>query len=378
MAKSKSYLVIFLVVVFIYLIKSSLLQIIQKPLVSHSLQCKGEKSDWLEKIASYSIQDLDYTNLQLSYIDPEGSKSTCIAGWKGLPYLSYKVNESTVFSYASVTKVFTSELVLDLVRRKRINLDDKLVSFLTEINSKNLKDTRVSDISISDLLSHRAGFDSSLTPDTMVSSSPWCPYKIEILQHTILDFEPDSKNIYSNLGYCLLALVIESVYSKNYLEVSQDYYHFNSSRVSFINQSPIAYPSIPNINYSKYLNDLDFFALSSVGGLSGTSEELSQYVYSMDRQTHPNITSLPNNIRCDVKNVRSCHGFSSYEYAPNKSLTIYWRDGRLPNTSALVIMDSEGGVLAFLSASENKLSWLSTHNQLVKRIYNSFLKLYDD
>lgn len=373
MAKNKSYLLIFLVVVFIYLIKSSLLQIIQKPLVLHSLQCKGAKSDWLEKLASYSVQDLDYSNLQLSYIDSEGSKSTCIAGWEGLPYLSRKVDDNTIFSYASVTKIFTSELVLDLIRRKQISLNDKLVNFLPEINSKNLKDKRVADISISDLLSHRAGFDSHLTPDTMVSSSPWCPYKIEDLQYISLDFEPNSKNTYSNLGYCLLAQVIENIYAKNYLEVSQDYYNFNNSRVGFIKQSPIASPNIPDINYSKHLNKLDFFALSSVGGLSGTSIGLSQYVYTMNRQTYPNITSRSNNINCDVENVRSCHGFSSYEYATDKSLTIYWRDGRLPKTSALVTMDSEGGVLAFLSSSENELSWLSNHDQLVKRVYDSLL-----
>lgn len=376
MVKNKPYLLIVLVVVLIYSMKSSLLQTIQKPLILNSLHCKGIKSDWLKKVARYSIQDLDYKSLQLSYIDPEGNNSICIAGWEGLLYLSHKIDDNTIFSYASVTKIFTSELILDLVRRHQINLDDKLVKFLPEINSKNLKDKRVADISISDLLSHRAGFDSSSTPDTMVSSLPWCPYQTEALQHITLDFEPNSKNTYSNLGYCLLAQVIENIYAKNYIEVSKEHYNFNNNRVSFIKQNPTAYPNIPSINYSKHLDDLDFFALSSVGGLSGTSKALSQYVYSMDKQTHPNITSLPSNIKCNVKSVRSCHGFSSYEYAPDKSLTIYWRDGRLPKTSALVIMDSEGGVLAFLSNSENELSWMSNHEQLVKNVYNSLLKRY--
>lgn len=374
MAKNKSYLLVFLVIIFIYLMKPSLLQAIQRPLVLESLQCEGVKSDWLKKVARYSIQDLDYTDLQLSYIDSEGNNLTCIAGWEGLPYLSRKVDDDTMFSYASVTKVFTSELILDLVRRKRINLDDKLVSFLPEIDSKDLKDTRVADISISDLLSHRAGFDSSLTPDTMVSSLPWCPYKIEDLQHISLNFEPNSKNIYSNVGYCMLSQVIESYYSKSYFEVSQNYYNFNSRQIAFIRESPTANTNIPNINYSKYLNSLDFFALSSVGGLSGTSKELSRYVYAMDRYTYPNVTSRPNNIKCHVEDVRSCHGFSGYEYAPDKSLSIYWRDGRLPKTNALVTIDSEGGVLAFLSSSENELSWLSNNDKLVKKVYDILLK----
>lgn len=351
---------------------------IKKTMIFNSLQCEGTKSDFLSKIAKYSIRELDYLNLQLSYMDAKGELSGCAAGWQGTPYLTYKVNDETILNYASVTKIFTSELILDLVRRQQLNLDDKFIELLPILQDKKFKDLRINKITLSDLLSHRAGFDRNLSADTMVSASPWCPYHLESLTQTILDFEPNSKNVYSNVGYCLLSQVIESYYSKSYIKVSRDHYNFNDNGVGFIKESPTAYPNIPNINHSEYLNNLDFFALSSVGGLSGTSKALSQYVYAMDRQTYPNITSRPNNINCDVEKIRGCHGFSSYEYAPEKSLTIYWRDGRLPKTSALLTMDSEGGVLAFLSNSENELSWLSTHDQLVQKIYDSLLKISDD
>lgn len=345
------------------------LQTLQRPLVLDSLQCQGVKRDWLKKVARYSIEDLNYTNLQLSYIDSEGNQTVCISGWEGLPYLTRKVDNSTVFSYASVTKIFTSELVLDLVRRQQISLDDKLISFLPELKDKNLKDARISDITVSDLLSHRAGFDRDLTPDTMISTSPWCPYYLEILTQVSLDFEPNSKNIYSNVGYCLLSKVVESYYQKSYTSVSQNYYDFNHSTVHFLQKHPDDKPDIPHINSNKSFNNLDFFALSSVGGLSGTSAKLSRYIYDMDRKTYPNITSRPKNINCNVTVVRGCHGFSGYEYASDNGLTLYWRDGRLPKTSALVTVDSNGGVLAFLSSTESESSWLSHHDQLVKTIY---------
>lgn len=356
--------------------KSSLLQTIQRPLVLESLQCEGVKSEWLKKVARYSIQDLDYTNLQLSYIDSEGSNSTCIAGWEGLPYLSRKVDDNTVFSYASITKVFTSELVLDLIRRHQINLDDKLVDFLPEIDSKNLQDKRVADISISDLLSHRAGFDRSLTPDTMASASPWCPYKIEALQHITLDFEPNSKNIYSNLGYCLLAQVIENIYSKSYLEISQDHFNFRNSHLYYIQEQQADESRIPRINQSKGLKSFDFYALLPVGGLVGNSNDLSRYIYNMDKQTYPNITSRLNIINCDIKQVRGCHGFSGYEYSIDEQLTLYWREGRVPKTITMVAMDSDGGVLSLLSSSENELQWLNNNQKLLETVYRSYLTQY--
>lgn len=356
--------------------KSSLLQTIQRPLVLESLQCEGVKSEWLKKVARYSIQDLDYTNLQLSYIDSEGSNSTCIAGWEGFPYLTRKVDDNTIFSYASVTKIFTSELILDLVRRHKISLDDKLISFLPETKDKKLKDIRVADISISDLLSHRAGFDRNLTPDTMASASPWCPYEIEALQHITLDFEPNSKNIYSNLGYCLLAQVIENIYSKSYLEISQDYFNFRDSHLYYIQEHQADEPKIPRINKSKDLKSFDFYALLPVGGLAGNSNDLSRYIYNMDKQNYPNITSRLNITNCDIKQVRGCHGFSGYEYSTDEQLTLYWREGRVPKTITIVAMDSDGGVLSLLSSSENELQWLSNNQKLLETVYRSYLTQY--
>lgn len=350
----------------------SIVQSIQKPLVLKSLNCDGSKSAWLRKVATYSIQDLNYLNLQLSYINNEGEKSTCIAGWEGLPYFTHKINQDTVFAYASVSKIFTSELVLDLVRRQQIKLDDKLVNFLPEINVDNLNDTRVADITISDLLSHRAGFDRSITKDTMVSSSPWCPYNIETLQKTVLDFEPDSKNIYSNLGYCLLAQVIENVYSKDYLEVSQNNFKFENSSIYYLQDHDRNEPKVPKINKNRGLNNFDFYALLPVGGLAGNSNDLTRYIHGMDRSTYPNITSRLDITNCDITQVRGCHGFSGYEYSTDKELTLYWREGRFPKTIALVAMDSNGGVLSVLSSSENEDLWLNSNQRLLETIYNSY------
>ena len=146
---------------------------VRQALVLDSLQCDGREKNWLQQVASYSIRELDYLNLQLSYIDHEGNTSACTAGWKGLPYFTHRVTQRTILNYASVTKIFTSELILDLVRKQKINLDDKLIGFLPEIEPERLSDARVADITISDLLSHRAGFDRNITNDSMVSTSPW-------------------------------------------------------------------------------------------------------------------------------------------------------------------------------------------------------------
>lgn len=377
MAKNPSYLLIILIIVLIYLMDLAVVDKIQekvrKALVLDSLQCEGRGQPWLQQVANYSIRELDYLNLQLSYIDNEGNTSACTAGWEGLPYITRRVTKNSILNYASVTKVFTSELILDLVRKQKISLNDKLISFLPEVKTERLVDARVADITISDLLSHRAGFDRNITNDSMMSTSPWCPYDIEMLQRMTLDFEPNSKNVYSNIGYCLLAKVIENVYAKSYTEVSLDYFNFDNSVIRFIQSNRADQRKIPDMNKSDNLSNLDFYALASVGALTGNSNELARYIYEMDRVSYPNVTSRPNGINCEVTYVRGCHGFSGYEYSTDKKLTLYWRDGRLPKASALVIMDSNGGVLSFLSSTENETTWLKQHNKLVAKIYTSHL-----
>ena len=249
----------------------------------------------------------------------------------------------------------------------------KLIGFLPEIEPERLSDARVADITISDLLSHRAGFDRNITNDSMMSTSPWCPYDIKMLQRMTLDFEPNSKNVYSNVGYCLLSKVIENIYLKSYTDISQDYFNFDNSDIHFIQSNMADQPNIPNISNDAYLSHLDFYALASVGGLTGSSNELARHIYNMNRTSYPNVISRPEHINCDKNKVRGCHGFSSYEYAPSAELTLYWRDGRLPKASALVAMDSNGGVLSFLTNTTNETTWLKQHNKLVAKIYTSHL-----
>lgn len=377
MAKNPSYLLIILIIVLIYLMDLAVVDKIQekvrKSLVLDSLQCEGRRQPWLQQVANYSIRELDYLNLQLSYIDNEGNTSACTAGWEGLPYITRRVTKNSILNYASVTKVFTSELILDLVRKQKISLNDKLISFLPEVKTERLVDARVADITISDLLSHRAGFDRNITNDSMMSTSPWCPYDIKMLQRMTLDFEPNSKNVYSNVGYCLLSKVIENIYLKSYTDISQDYFNFDNSDIHFIQSNMADQPNIPNISNDAYLSHLDFYALASVGGLTGSSNELARHIYNMNRTSYPNVISRPEHINCDKNKVRGCHGFSSYEYAPSAELILYWRDGRLPKASALVAMDSNGGVLSFLTNTTNETTWLEQHNKLVAKIYTSHL-----
>jgi|26BtaG_2_1085354.scaffolds.fasta_scaffold35098_1 D-alanyl-D-alanine carboxypeptidase len=206
-------------------------QLVKNYIVYQSLSCEGKDSVWLGKVAEYSILKKDFPTLQLVYISPDKQVSECLAGWQKQLIFSPKVSTETIYSYASVTKIFTSELILDLIRKGKLKLDSKLIDRLSTINLTEIEDKSINDITIGNLLLHQGGFDRKITPDTMVSSSPWCPYRIETLSKTKLDFAPGTKSIYSNLGYCLLSEVIEESYNKKFFSIVEDSFKLNGTSI---------------------------------------------------------------------------------------------------------------------------------------------------
>lgn len=101
--------------------------------------------------------------------------------------------EDTVFELASNGKMIAAYIALKLVDEGKINLDDKIASYL----APNLitKDERISDISLRQLLCHTAGFSPSfeLGVDKKIYSNPGEKFR------------------YSGVGYIYLQSVIENV-----------------------------------------------------------------------------------------------------------------------------------------------------------------------
>ncbi|WP_276484226.1 serine hydrolase [Paraflavitalea pollutisoli] len=113
---------------------------------------------------------------------------------------------NTLFQIASITKQFTSTLILQLVEQGRLQLSDKLSRFFPDF-------PRGDSITIEHLLTHTSGID-HLTTDV---SHLRLPYRGAAAPDSIrnrfkeqpLDFLPGTKWSYSNAGYVLLGLIIE-------------------------------------------------------------------------------------------------------------------------------------------------------------------------
>ncbi|MCB0383240.1 MAG: serine hydrolase [Psychroserpens sp.] len=134
-------------------------------------------------------------------------------GYSNFEHLTRITNE-TPFRIASVSKMFTSYAIYILASQSKLGLEDKVVKYIPELQSK------FNDIKISHILNHRSGL--SRTVDNYLESAPHLTYSsdeiINAVNKTDLAFHPDESFQYSNVGYSLLGLIIESVTNQSYKE----------------------------------------------------------------------------------------------------------------------------------------------------------------
>lgn len=130
---------------------------------------------------------------------------------------------------ASLSKPITGRCIAQLIVDDRLGLATKVGDVLAPFFSRFGKpaDSRVNDITIAQLLDHRAGFAASprdlMTPAAVElltkKSSPANATPQELLAAALtvpLESAPGDKERYSNIGYLLLGVIVEVVAGESY------------------------------------------------------------------------------------------------------------------------------------------------------------------
>lgn len=143
------------------------------------------------------------------------------------------VTETMRFKIGSVSKQFTAAAVLLLAEDGKLSLDDPVARWLPEL-------TRAKDVTIRQLLSHTAGY-SDYWPQEYLFQSMLMPITPEAIldgwAKRPLDFEPGTKQQYSNTGYVVAGLIAEKA-------AGQPLFDFLKARVF----EPLGMTSVADVN----------------------------------------------------------------------------------------------------------------------------------
>lgn len=202
-----------------------------------------------------------------------------------------RVDEETIFHWASITKTITAIAVLQLRDRGLLSLDDPAVRHVPELREVHSPWGTVADVTVRHLLSHSAGFRGPTWP--WGGDQPWHPYEptrweqlVAMMPYTELLFPPGARFSYSNPGVIFLGRIIERLSGDDY----EVYVHKNilaplRMRASYFDVTPRHLLAHRSNNYAlvdgrAVANGLDFDTgiTTSNGGLNAPLTDMSRYL----------------------------------------------------------------------------------------------------
>jgi CubicO group peptidase (beta-lactamase class C family) len=113
----------------------------------------------------------------------------------------------TVFTTGSITKPFTGAAILKLEMQGKISTDDLMSKYIRDVPEDK------KDITIHHLLTHSSGFPGAIGSDEELIS------KVAFLKQSLatpLKFPPGTQYRYSNVGFSILAMIIEDLSGMTY------------------------------------------------------------------------------------------------------------------------------------------------------------------
>ena len=182
------------------------------------------------------------------------------------------ITNESIYDVASLTKVLsTTPVAMKLIQKKLLSLDFYLSDFYPEFNSGNKK-----EVTIRHLLTHSSGLPAYVEYYKINSINP----ELDIINDIVnldLEYIPDEKMVYSDLGMILLYDIIKKVSNSDLDKLSNKYFYkpFNMTNTYF---NPINDDIVVPTEYDKHyrmklikgeVHDENAYILNGVSGHAG-------------------------------------------------------------------------------------------------------------
>lgn len=181
--------------------------------LSLSLAQQNSKIDKKQRIVKY-LNEMELAGFSGS-VFVELSDGNIISHGYGYKNVALKERNTTetVFDIGSLTKQFTAAAILKLEMMGKLSTADKITKYFNGVPSDK------SSITIHDLLRHQSGLTGEIGEDyEPISDEEF----LEKVMHSPLQFKAGTDFSYSNIGYSLLAIIIEKVSGQHYEQFLYD------------------------------------------------------------------------------------------------------------------------------------------------------------
>ena len=295
-----------------------------------------------------------------------------------------KVRPENLFRVASVSKLITAVAVMKLVESGKITLHTPVFGtygILNEEKFLKIKDKRLENIRIIDLLNHSGGWtqrygDIAFLPK-IVSKEVGDPQPVDIDSYVKfvvakkVHFDPGTLSAYSNLGYMLLGKIISVASGMDYqeyvkeavlkpcgiadMQLGKSYAEERLPNEVLYYQPEDAKPTEAFDGSNRYATKVyggnDITLLGSAGGWLASSIDLMKLVVRIDNKKNvPDILASKSIIEMTKVNP---DGLDPLGWRSTNENGEWWRTGTLNGTSALIKRQPDGFSWVILSNTSN-------------------------
>ena len=241
----------------------------------------------------------------------------------------------TVFEIGSITKVFTSLLLTEMVTRGEVALDDPVSKHLP--TSVKMPTRNGKQITLLDLATYTSGLPQNFDGLPVNSDNPYAGYKVEqmygFLANYKMRFDPGTHYEYSNLGFGLLGHALALRADKSYEELLLSRVcaplGLEDTRITLTNsmRERLAQGHLSNL---KPTSNWDLPTIAGAGALRSTANDLTRFVRATGfaqsgAPLHPAVDLMRNELRpTNDANLRVGLG---YFVSSGNNDSIVWKNG---------------------------------------------------
>lgn len=253
---------------------------------------------------------------------------------------------ATKYRVGSISKMFTSVMIFQLVEEGKLKLTDTLDKFYPQIPN-------ASKITIEHLLGHRSGIH-SFTSDEEFGTWMMNPKTKEELVAVIAkgtpDFEPGAKQFYSNPNYILLGYIVEKLGGKPYQTALKERI---TSKIGLKDTYLGGKTDVKNnetFSYSyadswKQSIETDLSIPGGAGAIISTPSDLTKFIDALFSLKLVSQESLNR-----MKTTKDRYGLGINPFPFDEKTTVYGHTGSIDNfTSALFYLPEEKLAIAYTS-----------------------------
>jgi len=174
-------------------------------------------------IITRRVQEKRSAGIVVGLLEPDGATSVVAFGdpGRGQPPL----DGNSVFEIGSISKVFTSTVLAELVLQGKVRLDDPVQKYLPP--SVHMPTRNGKQITLGNLAEQNSGLPRMPTNFTPTDpANPYADYTVQqmydFLSHYTLPRDPGAQFEYSNLGVGLLGHVLSRVVGESYEQMERE------------------------------------------------------------------------------------------------------------------------------------------------------------